>query len=158
MDERLESKLRNCGADRPYVLESVLACENYALHSEALHYGRARRIVNSHLSRSVDFESRIDFLNETNYPEVLNDCRIDPSIDRFTEKRERILELGRLYQRVEGQVYPDAPRVRNPACHRELLEIELRAFIARVEPLCAQIHCIRAVRDRCAHGVERPCR
>jgi hypothetical protein len=45
--------------------------------------------------------------------------------------------------------------VRQAARLGDLVEGELSALVARVEPLGAQVHGVRAVRQRRAHGVER---
>ena len=70
------------------------------------------------------------------------------------EMRERVLHLVRLHEDVEREVDARAAAVRDRARLLELGERELRALVARVELLDAQIHGVGAVRDGGADGVE----
>ena len=60
---------------------------------------------------------------------------------------ERVDELGRLDEDVEREVDAPAALVREAARLAELVEGELRAFVARVEALGAQIDGVGAVGD-----------
>ena len=119
------------------------------------HDARAALVVHGHLRRAVDLEPGIDPLDQPHEPDVLHDRRIDAAIDRLAEEHERVGELGRLHEDVEREVDPRAARRARAARSLELVERELRALVARVESLGAEIDGVGAVRDGGAHGVER---
>ena len=68
---------------------------------------------------------------------------------------ERVGELGRLDQDVQREVDAPSALVREAARLADLVERELRALVAGVEALRAEIDGVGAVRQRRAHGVER---
>ena len=68
---------------------------------------------------------------------------------------ERVDELGRLDEDVEREVDAPTALVRDAAGLAELVERELRAFVARVEPRGAEVDGVGAVGDGGANGVER---
>jgi hypothetical protein len=154
VDEGLEPQVRHGGADGANVVEGVLAREHDTLDTEGLHDARAALVVHGHLRRAVDLETRIDPLDQTYEPDVLHDCGVDAAVDRFAEKHQRVSELGGLEEDVEGEVDPAAALVRQPTGLTDLIQRELRPFVARVEPLGAQIHGVGTVGERGTNGVE----
>ena len=78
-----------------------------------------------------------------------------PQIDRVAEEQQRVDELGGLDEDVEREVDAAAALVRDATRFAELLERELRAFVARVEAGCAHVDRVGAIGDGGADGVER---
>ncbi len=80
--------------------------------------------------------------------------RIDAAIDSLAEERERVDQLGRFDQDVEREVDAPLALVGDAASLGELVERQLRAFVARVEPRRAEVDGIRSVGHGGANGVE----
>jgi hypothetical protein len=153
--ERLEAELRDGGANGADVVEGVLAREHHALDPELGHDARAALVVHRHLRGAVDLEAGIDTLDQSDDADVLDDRGVHAEIYCLPQKTERLGELGRLEQDVEGEVDPAAALVREPARFADLRQGQLRAFVTRIEAIGAQIHRIRAIGERGTNGVER---
>ena len=85
-------------------------------------------------------------------------CTITASMPRSIASPrniERVGELGGLDEDVEREVDAAAALVREAAGLAELVERELRALVARVEALGAEVDGVGAVGDGGANGVER---
>ena len=102
----------------------------------------------------MDLEARIDALDEAHEADVLHDGGVDAAVDARAEMGERVLHLVRLHEDVERQVDARAAAVGDGAGLFEFGERELRAVVARIELLDAQIDGVGAVRDGGADGVE----
>jgi hypothetical protein len=113
--------------------------------------------MHRHLRGSVNLEAGIDLLNQAHDSDVLHYRSVDSPIDRFAKKLQRVLKLRRFYKRVECQVYPNTAGMRDPTCGLELIQRELRALIASIESLGAEVYGVGAIRDCCANGIERSC-
>ena len=103
----------------------------------------------------MNLEARIHALNQANDSYVLNDCRVDSAIDRYAQKSQSLFELGRLDERIECEIDAHTARMREPARSLELVQAELRSFVARIEALGAEVHRVGAIGDGSAHRVER---
>jgi hypothetical protein len=103
----------------------------------------------------MQLEPGIDPLDQANESDVLDDGRVYAAIDRLAEQEERVDELVRLEERVEGEVDARSPAVRDAAGRCELIERELGTLIPSVEPFCPEIHGVRAIGDGSADRVER---
>ncbi len=102
----------------------------------------------------MDLELGIDRLNQANQPEVLHDRGVDAAIHSLAEEHERVDQLGRLDQNVEREVDAPLALVGDAASLGQLVERQLRAFVARVEPRGAEVDGVRSVGHRGANGVE----
>ena len=136
-------------------LERVLAREHDALHAELLEHRRAGAVVHRHLRRAVDLEPGIHAPDQAHEADILHDHRVYSAVDALAQQRERVVELRGLDERVERQVHARAARVREAARLVELLEGELRAIVARIESLGAEVDGVGAVGDCCPCGIER---
>ena len=154
MHERLEPERRNGGADGANVVERVLPREHDPIDAKLQHHPRARLVVDGRLRRPVNLELGIDRLDQPNRPEVLHDDRVDAAIDSLAEERECVDQLGRLDQDVEREVDAPLALVGDAAGLGQLVERELRAFVARVEPRRAEVDGIGSVGHGGANGVE----
>jgi hypothetical protein len=152
--ERLESQRRNGRTDGANVIERVLSREHDTSDAKLQHHPRARLIVDGRLRGSMNLELGIDRLNQPNEPEVLHDDGIDAAIDSLTEERERVDQLGRLDQDVEREVDAPLALVSDAASFGQLVERQLRAFVACVEPRGAEVDGIGSVGHSGANGVE----
>ncbi len=153
--ERLETECGDRGADRPDVVERVLAREHDTLEAELLHDARARRVVHRHLRRAVDLEAGVGALDGAHEADVLHDGRVDAAGDALAEEVERVGHLGRLHQHVEGEVDAHAARVGGAAGDVEFVERELRPLVTRIEALGAEVDGVGPVGHGRPHGIER---
>src|SRR6185437_5915861 len=119
-------------SDHSEIVEGVLAREHDTLQTKLLENSRARLVVDGHLRRAVNLELRIELPDEANETEVLDDDRVDAAVDRLDEDVQREIDAA-------SASMCEATRF------RELVECELRTFVAGVESLCAEIHGVRAV-------------
>ena len=87
-------------------------------------------------------------------PKVLHDGGVDAAVHALAEVRQGLLELMRLDEHVEGEVDPHAARMGDGTGLRQLVERELRAFVAGVVHRRAEVDGVGAVGDGGAHGVE----
>lgn len=152
--ERLESKRRNGGANRADVVERVLARKDDAIDAELPHHFGSALVVHGHLRRPVNFEIRIDALNQPDQAKVLDDDRVNTEIDRFAEEHQRIDELGGLDENVQREVDATTTLMRDAARFAKLLERELRAVVAGVEARRAHVDGVGAIGDGGADGVQ----
>lgn len=111
--------------------------------------------MHGHLRGTVDLESRIDLLDEPDNPDVLYNGCVDPAIDRLAQKSESVFDLAGLDQGVECQIDAGASRVREPARDFQLIERELRALVAGIVSLRAEVNGISPVGDGGSHSIER---
>ena len=112
-------------------------------------------IVHRHLRRAVDLQRGVHAPDQADEPQVLHDHRIDAAIDALAEQCERVCQLGGLDEGVQREIDARPARVREPTCLIQLVERELRAIVARIESLGAQINRVGAIGDRGPRGVER---
>ena len=68
------------------VFDRVFAGQHNPVDSEVLDYGGATRVMNGHLRRPVDFEARINLLDQSDEANVLDDHCIGAAVDRFAEE------------------------------------------------------------------------
>ena len=158
VNERLEAQLRHGGLDGTDVRERVLAREDDALDPELAHDARATYVVDGHLRGAVNLEAGIDDLDQADEADILHDGGVDAAVDRFTKEDERLGELTRFQQDVQREVDAAAALVREPAGFGDLIQRELRAFVAGIEAIRAQIDGIGTVGEGGAHGVKRSSR
>ena len=144
------------GPDRPDILERVLAREHDSLHAEPLHEAGAGGVMNRELRGAVDFEVGIEVLDQPDRAQVLHQRGIDAAIDAFAQMEQRFAQLGRLEEDVEREIDARAALVRQPAGLLEVVERQLRAVVARVELLDAQVDGVRPVCQGGANSIEAP--
>ena len=137
------------------IFERVLARQDDAFHAELLEHGGAGRIVHGHLRRAMNLEVWIELANQVDESEILYDRRVDPAVDGVPKKGECLDELAGLDEHIQCEIDAAAVAVGDTTRLGQLLERELRAFVARVEALGAQVDGIGAVGDGRANGVER---
>jgi hypothetical protein len=152
--ESLQPDFRRSFADRADVVERVFAREDDSLDPELVHQPRPRRVVHRHLRGPVDLELRVHPTDELHESDVLDDGSVDAMIDRVAEQLQRRHQLVRLHEGVEREVHPPTALVSESARLPYLAHRQLRSLIAGIEPLRAEVHCVGAVRDGCADGVE----
>src|SRR5207237_7025345 len=117
-----------------------------------------RGVVYGHLGRAVNLKLRIQPPDEIDEAKVLNDGRVDAAVDGVAEKGKRLDQLVRLDEHVEREIDAAAAAVRDAAGLGQLLERELRALVARIETLRAEVHGVGAVGNGRADGVQGTCR
>ena len=156
MHEGLEPELGDRGPDRPDIRERVLARQHHAGDAHLAHQPGPGFVVHRELRRAVDLEARVDLLDEANRAHVLHQRGVDPAVDALAQVEQRLAQLRRFEEHVEGEVDAGAARVRQAAGLLQVLEAQLCVVIARVEFLDAQVDRIGAVRDGRPNGVEAP--
>ena len=96
----------------------------------------------------------IDLLDEPHGAHVLHDRRVDAAVDAVAQVEQRLAQLGRLHQDIEGEVDPGAPGVGQEAGLLQLVHGELRAVVAGIEALGAEIDGVGAVGEGGPGSVE----
>ena len=155
MHECLETEIGDALANRLQVIEGVLARQHHALHAELLEHRGPGAVVHRRLRRAVDLQIWVQLPNQADEAEVLNDHRVNAAVDCLTEKGERLGELTRFDENIQGEIDASAAAVRDATRISELVECELGAFVARVEALGPEINGVGTIRDGGANGVER---
>jgi hypothetical protein len=103
----------------------------------------------------VNLERGENTPDETHEPEILHDHGIDAAVHTLAEQGERVGQLRGLDERIQREIDARAACVRVAARLIQLGEGELRAIVARVESLGAQLDRVGAIGDRGPRGVER---
>src|SRR5690606_38008639 len=155
MYERLESQTAHRLMDGTHVIQRVLARQNDPLDSEIPHYAGTGHVVHSHLGGSMYLQIGIQQADEPHQPEILNDHGVDTEVHRITEKDQRIAQLGRLQEDVQGEIDPPAALVGQATGLADLLQRKLSSLVSRVVSLCTEIDRICAVGECGAYRLER---
>src|SRR2546421_923610 len=114
--ERLETEIGHALANCLQVIEGVLARQHYALHAELLEHRGPRAVVHRRLRRAVDLQIWVQLPNQADEAEGLNDHRVNAAVDCLTEKGERLCEVTRFDENVQGAI--DATAAAAPAATR----------------------------------------
>ena len=93
-------------------------------------------------------------LDEPYRADVLHDGGVDAAIDAVAEVEQRVAQLRRLHEDVEGEVDAGAAGVGQEAGLLQLVHGELRPVVAGVESLGAEIHGVGPVGEGGPGGAE----
>ncbi len=87
-------------------------------------------------------------------PDVLDDGRVDAAVDAVAQVEQRLAQLRGLHEDVEREVDAGAAGMRQKAGLFQLVHGELRAVVAGVEALGAEIDGVGPVGEGGTGGVE----